>query len=97
MAFYLVLDASTKPHTANARQLRPGTRKKIFQYGVVTSEEIIAIVTSSATVAAAFNKLRLAGSRESAKSKTLIDSISKPSCRQMWLEYSVAALIPAFV
>jgi len=36
--FYLVLAASTKPHTANARQLRPGTRKNIFQYGVVTSE-----------------------------------------------------------
>ena len=75
--------ASKKPHTTNAKQLTPGTRNNIFQYGVVRSEDIIAIVTSKATLAVAINMLRLTVSRESAKSNTLIAMISKPSCRHI--------------
>jgi hypothetical protein len=78
-----VLAASIKPHTTNTKQLNPGTRNNIFQYGVVRSEDIIAIVTSSATLVAAINMLRLTVSQESAKSNTLIAMISKPSCRQI--------------
>jgi hypothetical protein len=75
--------ASAKPHTANAKQLSPGTRNNIFQYEVVRSEDVIAIVTRSATTAAALKMFRLGVSRESAKSNTLIEIISKPSCRHI--------------
>src|SRR6187402_216414 len=94
---HLAFAASIKPHTTNAKQLTPGTRNNIFQYGVERIEDIIAIVASNATLAAAINKLRLTVSRESAKSNTLIAMISKPSWRHMWSEYVVTALIPVSV
>lgn len=64
--YHLAFAASIKPHTANAKQLTPGTMNNIFQYGVVSNEEMMANVTSSATIAAAVNILRLTFSRESA-------------------------------
>jgi hypothetical protein len=48
-----IFAASIKPQTAKAKQLTPGTRNNIFQYGVVKIEDIIANVTNSATTAAA--------------------------------------------
>jgi hypothetical protein len=62
--YHFIFAAKIKPHIAKARQLTPGTRNNIFQYGVVTSEEIIAIATSNATTVAAPNILRLTVSRE---------------------------------
>src|SRR5262245_60714223 len=83
---HLVFDASINPQTAKTKQLTPGIRNNIFQYEVVSREDVIAMVTMRATMAVALNMFLVAFSRERAKNKTLIAMISNPSCRQIWSE-----------
>ena len=79
---YLDFEASINPHTVKARQVTPGTIKSMFQYGVVKSDEKIAMVTSSATNAPALIMILPAVPRDNAKNKTLMERMSNPSCRQ---------------